>query len=57
MQHTDEEFDALQQSVAEAADLLLPVAVATSWPCRTDLIAWLTAIRDSCEKRIAGELH
>lgn len=57
MHHSDEELDALQQSVSEAADFLLPIAVATSWPCRIDLIAWLTAVRDSCATRDPVDLH
>jgi hypothetical protein len=37
----------LMQALEDAAELLLPVAAATEWPCALEVAAWLTAIRDT----------
>lgn len=37
----------LVQALLDAAELLLPVASATEWPCAPEVAAWLTAIRDT----------
>jgi len=50
------ERDDLEVALSEAADFLLPVARATNWPCRLELVAWLIAIRDTYKKK-DGELH
>jgi hypothetical protein len=37
----------LVQALLDAAELLLPVASATEWPCAPEVAAWLVAIRDT----------
>ena len=37
----------LVQALLDAAELLLPVASATEWPCAPEVAAWLTAVRDT----------
>lgn len=36
----------LSRSLADAAEALLPLARESSWPCRLEVMAWLTAVRD-----------
>lgn len=57
MPPNDSELDAIKQGISEAADFLLPIAVATSWPCRLELVAWLTALRDSYQAKKPLDLH
>jgi len=42
-----ESFDGLEEALVAAAELLLPVAEASLWPCRLELAAWLISIRDT----------
>lgn len=56
MQHPKDDLDEIHQMLSEAADFLLPVARASSWPCRLELVAWLIAVRDTCKDK-GGELH
>lgn len=37
----------LREEVSSAAAFLLPIAEATDWPCRLELVAWLIALRDT----------
>lgn len=53
---SNEELEVLKSEVSAAADFLLPLAKATDWPCRLELIAWLIALRDSFHPRDTG-LH
>lgn len=54
MQQQSEAFEGLEEALVEAAEFLLPVARATDWPCRLELVAWLTAIRETFSQR---DLH
>lgn len=56
MQNPEDDLDDVHQMLSEAADFLLPVARASSWPCRLELVAWLIAVRDTCKEK-GGELH
>lgn len=51
-----EDLEEIQAVLSEAADLLLPLAYASTWPARLDVIAWLIAIRDSFKNK-DGHLH
>lgn len=53
----DDDLEALMRDAAAAAAFLLPIAVETNWPCRVDLIAWLTVVRDSCSSKSSVDLH
>lgn len=37
----------LAEALRDAAELLLPVATATEWPCAPEVAAWLVSIRDT----------
>lgn len=47
----------LRQSLSDAAELLLPVANASEWPCAAEISAWLTAVRDIYLIKPPGTLH
>lgn len=42
-----EAYEGLEEALVAAAELLLPVAEVSSWPCRLELAAWLISIRDT----------
>lgn len=54
MQSND--LEGMEEMLSVAADLLLPLAKSTDWPCRLELVAWLIAIRDTF-KPIDGNFH
>jgi len=56
MQLPEDDLENVHQMLSEAADFLLPVARASSWPCRLELVAWLIAVRDTCKEK-GDQIH
>lgn len=57
MQQQPDDLDGIKEILVEAAEILLPVAKETDWPCRLELVAWLIAVRDSFGKKNLRDIH
>ena len=42
-----DDLEVLRKDLLDAAELLLPIAQTTEWPCGPEVAAWLVAIRDT----------
>lgn len=47
MQQLPDDLQAIGYELSAAADFLLPVAQASDWSCRLEIVAWLIAVRDT----------
>lgn len=56
MQKHDDLQD-VKESLSEAAAYLLPLAREMDWPCKPELLGWLTMVRDSLCNRKESETH
>lgn len=52
-----EDIEGIKQILSEAADFLLPLARETDWPCRPELLGWLTMVRDTFGLRDQDDIH
>lgn len=57
MQQQPDDFQAIGYELSAAADFLLPVAKASEWPCRLEIVAWLTAVRETFKDKDDSQLH
>ena len=46
-----DDIEAIEQSLSESAAFLLPLARESSWPCKPELLGWLTMVRDTFGKK------
>jgi hypothetical protein len=52
-----EDLQDVCDSLSEAAACLLPLARDMDWPCKPELLGWLTMVRDSLGNRKKSETH
>lgn len=57
MQQQHEEIEGMKAMLSEAAAFLLPLARETEWPCKPELLGWLTMVRDTFGQRDQLDLH
>ena len=56
-QQPEDDIEAIKESLSESAAFLLPLARETSWPCKPELLGWLTMVRDTFGKKNEREIH
>lgn len=47
----------VRESLSEAAAYLLPFAREMDWPCKPELLGWLTMVRDRFGSRTDSDIH
>ena len=47
-----DDIEAIEQSLSESAAFLLPLARESSWPCKPELLGWLTMVRDTLARKM-----
>lgn len=52
-----EDIDGMKEILSLAAEFLLPLARETGWPCRLELMGWLTMVRDTFGERDQKDIH
>lgn len=52
-----EDLEEIKQNLSAAAEFLLPLARETEWPCKLELLGWLTMVRDSLGKKSEHDIH
>ena len=52
-----DDIEAIEQSLSESAAFLLPLARESSWPCKPELLGWLTMVRDTFGKKDERDIH
>lgn len=57
MQQPEDDIEAIKQSLSESAAFLLPLARETSWPCKPELLGWLTMVRDTLGVKSEHDVH
>ncbi len=57
MQQLPEDLQEIGCELSAAADFLLPVAHASDWPSRPQIVAWLTAVRETFKDKNDSQLH
>ena len=57
MQQPEDDIEAIKESLSESAAFLLPLARETSWPCKPELLGWLTMVRDTFGKKNERDVH
>lgn len=57
MQQLPDDLQAIGHELSAAADFLLPVAQASDWSSRLEIVAWLTAVRETFKDKNDSHLH
>jgi hypothetical protein len=57
MLQPEDDIEAIKESLSESAAFLLPLARETSWPCKPELLGWLTMVRDTFGKKDERDIH
>ena len=57
MQQPEDDIEAIKQSLSESAAFLLPLARETTWPCKPELLGWLTMVRDTLGVKNELDIH
>ena len=52
-----EDIEGIKQILSEAAEFLLPLARETEWPCKPEILGWLTMVRDTFGLRDQEDIH
>lgn len=52
-----EDIEGMKEILSLAAEFLLPLARESEWPCRPELMGWLTMVRDTLGKKNERDIH